>query len=327
MPDRDPDFFKMHYRQWRQRMHKLRVPYDLQGALLSIVIETHLTGSPPADDDFVLAGCLMVSPRKARAVVNRLSTIGLVCIKDGLVIDKTAVEDMDERSQLRATRAEAGRKGGVRSGVVRCDSATLSTPSGGFASNKPLKHNETDEAHSQTTFELEKRREEKKEKRDTKVSPKNPTISASSFPDTVHPEKAQDYLDFRKAKRSPVTSGVMKTITQALTEIHTEGIDVNKALDLAMSRNWQGFRAEWVRMALKPQKANGHDKSSRTADFIKMAGGGSKRTACNPGVDNGDGVGGDTSAGVLSEQHGPGSGAPDSGLVAPRAGGRARGRA
>ena len=175
MNQRDPDFFKLHYRQWRQRMHKLRVPFDLQGALLAIVIDTHLTGSPPADDDFVLAGCLMVSPRKARAVVNRLSAIGLVRIEGGLVIDKTAVEDADERSQLRASRAEAGRKGGVRSGVVRCDNATLSAPSGGFASDKPLKPNETGEADTQTTFELEKSRV-LKEKTEPNLYP-NPLIS------------------------------------------------------------------------------------------------------------------------------------------------------
>ena len=83
MSERDPDFFKLHYRQWRQRMHKLRVPFDLQGALLSIVIETHLTGSAPPDDDYVLAGCMMVSPRKARAAADKLIALGLIRLQDG----------------------------------------------------------------------------------------------------------------------------------------------------------------------------------------------------------------------------------------------------
>lgn len=183
MTERDPDFFKLHYRQWRQRMHKLRVSYDLQGALLAIVIDTHLTGSPPADDDYALAGCMMVSPRKARAALNKLLDLKLVCIEGGLVVDHTAVEDTTERSKLRSEKAEAGREGGIRSGeirrakmaeashdrtaqeaVVQCDTATLGTPFGGSASDKPLKNKETGEAPSDNCFEfeLEKRREEKR---------------------------------------------------------------------------------------------------------------------------------------------------------------------
>ncbi len=160
MTERDPDFFKLHYRQWRQRMHKLRVPYDLQGAVLAIVIETHLNGAPPPDDDCVLAGIMMVSPRKARAVLDKLSGLGLVQIRDGQVIDKTAVEDARERSKLRAKRSRAGREGGVRSGVVRRDNADLKEPSGEFAFDKPLKINETGEAKPDEGFELEKSREE-----------------------------------------------------------------------------------------------------------------------------------------------------------------------
>ena len=172
MADRDPDFFKLHYRQWKRRMHKLRVAHDLQGALLCIVIETHLTAAPPADDDFVLAGVLMVSPRKARAAVVKLLALGLVRVEGGMIVDKTAVEDAAERSELRAIRAQAGHEGGVRSGKVRRARADLKEGSGGSASDKPLKSNETGEAHSQTTFELEKRREEKKKKREAKASTK-----------------------------------------------------------------------------------------------------------------------------------------------------------
>lgn len=141
-------------------MHKLRVKYDLQGALLNIVIETHLTGAPPPDDDFVLAGVLMASPRKARGLIDKLSAIGLVTIEDGFVVDKTAVEDVAERRELRSAKARAGREGGVRSGVVRRDKARLAHGSSDFASDKPLENIKTSEAKSDECFELEKSREE-----------------------------------------------------------------------------------------------------------------------------------------------------------------------
>lgn len=165
MGERDPDFFKLHYRQWRRRMHKARVSYDLQGALLSIVIETHQMGGPPADDDYVLAGIFMTSPRKARAVMEKLKAAGLVHVEDGLVIDKTAIEDAKERSELRAIRAQAGREGGVRSGVVRRDKAKVEQGSGDFASDKSLENNETGEAKRSmcpNKSREEKSREEKK---------------------------------------------------------------------------------------------------------------------------------------------------------------------
>ena len=121
-------------------------------------------------------------------------------------------------------------------------------------------------------------------KKEAKASKKTPKISASSFPSFITPEKAQDYLDFRRAKRSPVTTGVMRTLTQALTELHTEGIDANDALDLAMSRNWQGFRAEWVRNSTKQPKANGNDEFSQ---LMRLAADSDRRAEAEPEMDDG----------------------------------------
>ena len=251
--ERDPDFFKLHYRQWKRRMHKARVPYDLQGALLDIVIETHLTGAPPAYDDNVLAGVLMVSPRKARAAVDKLVALGLVCIEDGSVVDKTAVEDAAERSQLRAIRAEAGREGGVRSGVVRRDKARLNRPSGEFASDKPLKNNKSNEAKSETTFELEKRREEK-EKREAKASPKNPDL-LGMFPDWVGRDAARGFIEYRAKRKPALTDRAVALQVGKLAQIRDRGGSPDEALDLAALRGWQAIEPDWY--FREKGKANG----------------------------------------------------------------------
>ncbi len=138
----------------------------------------------------------------------------------------------------------------------------------------------TDTKLIQNRYTKEEGKEGKEEKKEGSKT-RGARITASSFPSFISPEKAQDYLDFRRAKRAPVTSGVMKALTQALTELHTEGIDPDGALVLAMSRNWQGFRAEWVRNEAK--RNNGDDRHTRK---IEMATRQDRRGEADSGVDH-----------------------------------------
>ncbi len=282
MAERDPDFFKFHYRQWKQRMHKLRVPYDLQGALLDIVIETHLTAASPADDDFVLAGILMVSPRKARAVVNKLLAIGLVRIEGGLIVDRTAVEDAVERSELRTSRAQAGHEGGVRSGKVRRARADLKVGTGGFASGKSLKNNNHDEANPGTCFELEKSREEKKEEeREANASPKKTPSSVLS--PLLGNELAAAVVEHRQRLRKPMTVKAAELMLREFEKC-TEPI---AGAEMMISRGWQGFRADWFRNDTTRQRTNGDDRTTRTDNLMRLADGIDQRTGADQEVDHG----------------------------------------
>lgn len=79
-----------------------------------------------------------------------------------------------------------------------------------------------------------------------------PTRRAKPFqkPDGVEQDVWNDFLDHRKAKRAPISNTAMTAIER---EAAKAGWPLNRALAEIVSRNWQSFKAEWVR-----EKQNGH---------------------------------------------------------------------
>ena len=79
-----------------------------------------------------------------------------------------------------------------------------------------------------------------------------PTRRAKPFqkPDGVDQDVWNDFLDHRKAKRAPISNTAMTAIER---EAAKAGWPLNRALAEIVSRNWQSFKAEWVR-----EKQNGH---------------------------------------------------------------------
>lgn len=69
-------------------------------------------------------------------------------------------------------------------------------------------------------------------------------------PDGVEQDVWNDFLDHRKAKRAPLSNTAMTAIER---EAAKAGWPLNRALAEIVSRNWQSFKAEWVR-----EKQNGH---------------------------------------------------------------------
>lgn len=112
-PTRDPDFFKLHYRQWSNRMRRGRVPADVQGFLLAVVVDTHLRGEAPTADVDTLAEVLTTGRRRAERALERLLAYGLVEIRNGRVISDQAIEDVQDRRNAREQKARAGRLGGI----------------------------------------------------------------------------------------------------------------------------------------------------------------------------------------------------------------------
>jgi len=165
----------------------------------------------------------------------------------------------------------------VRSGKVRRARANLAIGSEGFASDKPLENNETDEASSATTFELEKSRVEKKEKRATNVAPKKGT----RIPPDWHLSPA--LLDF--------------ALTADLTEVEA-GIEADQFRDhwRSATRNatkldWGAAWRTWVRNAVKWKPQQRINSDDRTARLMQMADGFDQRAAADCEVDNGAGDG------------------------------------
>lgn len=61
--------------------------------------------------------------------------------------------------------------------------------------------------------------------------------------DNVDPKVWQDFVEMRKAKRSPITSTALEGIKR---EAGKAGWTLNQALSECVLRGWQGFKADWV---------------------------------------------------------------------------------
>lgn len=57
-------------------------------------------------------------------------------------------------------------------------------------------------------------------------------------------EAAQDYLDYRKRKKSALNGTMWKSISR---QVYLTGHDPDDALGLAMSWDWLGFKCDWFK--------------------------------------------------------------------------------
>lgn len=72
-------------------------------------------------------------------------------------------------------------------------------------------------------------------------------LSGSELLDTVPdllPQVADDFLTVRKAKKAPLTATALALIER---EASKAGITTAQAIAIATARNWQSFKADWIR--------------------------------------------------------------------------------
>lgn len=74
--------------------------------------------------------------------------------------------------------------------------------------------------------------------------------SEISCPHDVTTQVWQDFMEVRKAKKSPITESA---ISQLRSEADKAGWSLNEAVMECCSRGWAGFKAEWVNKANKQQ--------------------------------------------------------------------------
>jgi uncharacterized protein YdaU (DUF1376 family) len=86
--------------------------------------------------------------------------------------------------------------------------------------------------------------------------PSPPKGKLVSKPDDVSDQVWNDFLAVRKAKKSPLTQTAMKAI---IKEAELAGWTIEDALTKAVTKNWIGFNAEWVK---GETNGNRHSKSS-----------------------------------------------------------------
>ena len=63
-----------------------------------------------------------------------------------------------------------------------------------------------------------------------------------------------DWLAMRKIKKAPVTKTVINTIGNEITKAVAKGFTVDNCLAEAVTRSWQGFKADWMDNNFQPGK-------------------------------------------------------------------------
>lgn len=122
---------------------------DTQAAVYAIVVDLlYLTGGEtPNDPRYIAAHLSNVGAAKAKATIQQLVDMGKLTVVGDMLHQKRAENEAQTRKNLSVIRADAGRLGGIQSGVSR---------------QKAKENSETGEAIASTKTEPEKRREEKR---------------------------------------------------------------------------------------------------------------------------------------------------------------------
>lgn len=122
----------------------------VQVAVYAVVIDLlYLTGGEtPNDPRYIAAHLSDVGPAKVRATIEQLVAMGKLTVNDGMLHQKRAENEAQTRRNLSVIKSDAGRFGGIRSGISR---------------RKANEINETAEADASSKTEAEERRGEKEE--------------------------------------------------------------------------------------------------------------------------------------------------------------------
>jgi hypothetical protein len=140
-------------------------------------------------------------------------------LKDGYLINEKLHSLRTEKDVERLKKAENGRKGGISKATAK---------------------------HLVSTCHIEeKRREEKIKEENIK----------DTTPNGVDESVFKDYLKIRKAQKKPFTSTALKLME---SECKKAGISLQQAMEMCCARGWVGFKADWVKDAIKPAE---NDKS------------------------------------------------------------------
>jgi uncharacterized protein YdaU (DUF1376 family) len=82
---------------------------------------------------------------------------------------------------------------------------------------------------------------------DTRGKPKRSTKwSTIPRPDSVNPKTWEDFEKHRKAKGAPITETAIKGFER---EAAKAGLSLEGAITESIERNWQGFKADWIKGA------------------------------------------------------------------------------
>ena len=77
-------------------------------------------------------------------------------------------------------------------------------------------------------------------------SSNNKKLDFTIWPDLPDDQTLKDWLDMRKRLKANVSQTVIKTFGKELTIAVDKGFSVDYCLSECVTRNWRGFKAEWI---------------------------------------------------------------------------------
>lgn len=111
-------FYKRDPRRALRGMAKLNI--EQRGVYQTLQDMIYDRGGPIEDDERFLAGQMMISIRKWRALRDQLLELGRIALTDdGRIFDETCLEVLEAFYETHQERVDSGRKGGVKSGEKR----------------------------------------------------------------------------------------------------------------------------------------------------------------------------------------------------------------
>jgi uncharacterized protein YdaU (DUF1376 family) len=104
---------------------------------------------------------------------------------------------------------------------------------------------------SSTSVQLTKNQEPRTNNQEPKEKNKRTSAPVVAKPDEVTDQTWTDFLAHRKLKRATVSDTVLDSIRR---EAQKAGWSLDAALRECVARNWQGFKAEWVKQKVEASK-------------------------------------------------------------------------
>lgn len=157
-----PTWYKRNPRRALRGMRKLTL--EQRGFYQTLQDMIYDEGGPVEDDEAHIAGQMMISKRKYRALRDELLAVGRIYRDDsGRLFDDACADVLAEWAEERAAKSEGGRKGGVRSGQTRAKKSRKRAENELKTSRKtsefeaePPKNNDLAEAEPAKKIEVQK---------------------------------------------------------------------------------------------------------------------------------------------------------------------------
>jgi len=199
-------------------------------------------GDLPDDDRFV-AGWLRVDVRVWRRIKATLIARGKLAVEDGVLRNETADRVIHEALSRVGSAREAGLASAAskarKSRAADSKNSDLGSTAEqtGVPTPVPTSQSQSQKEEILPSGNIRATRDAKPKRR-----MKSPPVLAER-PDTVDPEVWRDFQIVRDKKKAPLTVTALRGIE---TEAAKLGWPLERALAHCVSKNWQGFEAEWI---------------------------------------------------------------------------------